>query len=226
MKTYLRLGLLAAALSVAAYASDQPAAPPPPAPGPGAEFAPGQLQPRGHHRARLAVFANQLGLTADQKTSLKAIGKQTEASVKAVRANTALTPEQQRTQIVALRDAARTQMRALLTPEQQAKFDDLTSHPRRMHAMVQHRERMAALADKLGLTDAQRARIADIRKATHASIQPILANQELTHEQKFAKVRDLREAARQEVRGVLTPAQQEQFDQLRERVLERWMPLG
>jgi len=227
MKTYIRSGLFAAALSVAAFAADPTAsttAPAPTTPPPGDQPAAPGAHLRQHVRA--SVIAEHLGLSADQKTQLKAIRQQTAAAVKTIRANAALTPDQQREQIAAHRKTAHDQMSALLTAEQRARFAELTSHPGKMHALVEHRVRLAALAQKLGLTDAQRTQIANIRKSAHASIKPIRENASLSPEEKSAKIGDLLQAARTEVRGVLTPDQQKQLDELRERAVDRMLRLG
>lgn len=83
-----------------------------------------------HHR-----IVRQLHLNATQKTQLKTIRQNTAASLKALRANTSLTPEQRKAQAHQLLAAAHTQMRGVLTPEQQTKLH-------RMKARV--REQMGA----------------------------------------------------------------------------------
>lgn len=227
MKTYLRYGLFAAALSVAAFAADPAASTTPTttAPVPGDQPVAGpHAQMRAH--ARRAVIAEQLGLTDAQKAQMKALRQQSAGIIKGIRANPSLTPDQQHEQIAAQRQAARDQFKALLTPDQQAKLAQLTSHPRRMHALVEHRVRMASLAEKLGLSDVQKTQLKQIRQSARASIQPIRENASLTPEQKTAQIHDILKAARTQMRGVLTPDQQQKLDDLRERALDHMLRLG
>lgn len=95
--------------------------------------------------------------------------------------------EEQRNQIREIRQSggSREDIRAVLTPEQQA---------RAQAAMKAHRpdieERTARMKEHLGLSDDQVAQIKAIRKAG---------------------------GSREEIRAVLTPAQQQKFDEMRQR---------
>jgi Spy/CpxP family protein refolding chaperone len=67
-------------------------------------------------------LAKQLALTDAQKTQLKSERTAAAGLVKAIRADASLTPDQKKAKIRETLTAARTQMRGVLTPEQQAKL--------------------------------------------------------------------------------------------------------
>jgi Spy/CpxP family protein refolding chaperone len=67
-------------------------------------------------------FAEALGLTADQQARIKAIHQDAWTEIKAVKADTSLTPEQRTARIKEIGAATHEKVLALLTPEQRAKF--------------------------------------------------------------------------------------------------------
>jgi Spy/CpxP family protein refolding chaperone len=174
----------------------------------------------------MAVVAQRLGLTDAQQAKLKELHQQTAAAIQGVRANNALTAEQKQTQIKTLRDGAREQMRAMLTDDQRAKLAELRRHPRMLNALTMHRMRMGMVAHRLGLTADQKARIQEIREKTIAAVKPIRADTSLSREARRAKVREQVEASRADIRGLLTPDQQERLQRIRQRLLAPLGPLG
>ncbi len=88
--------------------------------------------PRPNMRAmmkhRMEFLTEKLNLTADQQTKIKAIWKQSAEQGKAMRddpANKDLSREERRAKREAMMKANHDQVRAVLTPEQQAIFDKL-----------------------------------------------------------------------------------------------------
>jgi Spy/CpxP family protein refolding chaperone len=115
----------AALLATSALRADDGAAPPPPPPD----------QPAHHGRredmlARFNQMVKDLDLTADQQTKVQAILKQSAESIKALRDDTALSREDRRSKLMALRKSTEQQIHALLTPEQQAKAKELRAKHR------------------------------------------------------------------------------------------------
>jgi len=119
MKTFLRSLLLTASLGVAALPLLQAAAAPTATPPAGNQ--PG-LPAVARRQAVRQRIAQRLGLTAAQIAQLKATRAQTVTAVKAIRADTTLTADQQKAKIHETRLAARTEMRNVLTPDQQEKM--------------------------------------------------------------------------------------------------------
>ncbi len=188
---------------------------------------PAQPAPRAAFRhARAAVVAQRLGLSDAQKAQLKNMRSQLAAAVQGIRANHALTAEQARAQIAAARKASREPMRAVLTPDQQTRLAQMRSHPRMLRAMTLRRMRMAAVARRLDLTADQRTQIRDIRRQTLTAVKGIRDDAKLTPEQRKAKVREIVQNSRGQIRGVLSPDQQQRLQRMRRRLLARLGPLA
>ena len=73
-----------------------------------------------------------LNLTADQQKQVDAIMKDEKTSLDAVKADTTLEKDAKKTKSEEIRTAHHAQIRAVLTPEQQAKFDAMpASHAKK-----------------------------------------------------------------------------------------------
>ena len=77
------------------------------------------------------------------------------------------------------------------------------------------------LADELGLTEEQREQLRQIGRAQSEAVRAIRQDDSLSNEEKRAKVRELNQARQDKNRGILTPNQQEKFDELRQRRRDR-----
>jgi len=95
-------------------AADAPSEPPPRERGPGGPGGP---------KERLQKMAELLGLNAEQKEKVGAILKEQMELGRAIREDESLTQDQRREKMQAQGKATREKIRALLTPEQQAKFE-------------------------------------------------------------------------------------------------------
>jgi len=129
MKSVLRIGFfttaLAAALLPGLRAADQT---PPPAAG---DQNPAPAPPRwrrGAMRNRLQHLGETLNLTQEQKDQITAIWKEHTPQLQGLRDDEARARDERRAKLQEIRQDMRTKVRAVLTPEQQAKFDTL---PRR-----------------------------------------------------------------------------------------------
>ena len=118
----LGLAMLVAGISVAAAADSLP---PPAAPAPAG--------PQDDFRARIA---DKLGLSAEQQKKLAELRGKQRAELDALKADQSLAPDTRREKAMAVYENYRTQMKAVLTPEQQ--------------------EKMAAFREKMGERMAQR----------------------------------------------------------------------
>jgi Spy/CpxP family protein refolding chaperone len=130
MKTYPKLlSLIAGLLLVAApvlRADDTPApaAPTPPASGD---------QPKHERRGpgdMMERAAKDLNLTADQQAKWKAIGEEEHTAMKALRDDTSVAKEDKRAKGMEINKTYGDQRRAILTPDQQAKFDEMRAKMR------------------------------------------------------------------------------------------------
>ena len=75
-------------------------------------------------------IAHRLSLSSDQIAQLKADRTKTIAAVKAIRADASLTADQKKAKAHEAIKAARTEMRGVLTADQQAKLEKIRAHLR------------------------------------------------------------------------------------------------
>lgn len=218
--------LLTASLAMPAIAQTPPPAPTAPVAAAVAAAPAAHPWARAFRRAKMAVVADRLGLTDEQRAKLKSLRADTRASIQAIRANTALTPEQKQAQVVEAWRAGRTRMRAVLTDQQQGRLAQILSEPRRLNVQARMRLRMGMVANRLGLSPDQRSKIHAMHAQLVAALKPIRADASLTPEQRQAKVRGLVQANREQIRGVLNADQQAHLARMRRRLLAPLGPLG
>jgi Spy/CpxP family protein refolding chaperone len=135
MKSMFRIaaiaaGLAAAALPAARAADETQPVPPPPAQPPAAlgDKAPDGARPRRWQRdpmEQLRRLSEALSLTQEQKDQITAIIKGNAPQRQAIINDAVLAQEAQRAKMRELRKETELKIRALLTPEQQQKFDAL-----------------------------------------------------------------------------------------------------
>jgi Spy/CpxP family protein refolding chaperone len=73
---------------------------------------------------------DQLNLTAEQKPKVQAIIDAQRLKVRGLREDTSLTPDDRRAKMKAIHEDEVTQMKAVLTPEQFDKYQQMTQHRR------------------------------------------------------------------------------------------------
>lgn len=118
------LAIGATALSaLPAMAQDNGAPPPPP---------PGQMGARhgGMRGDRADFLAKKLNLTPDQVTQVKAIDADAWNQMKAMREDTTTAGQDKRAKMFEIHKASQDKIRALLTTDQQAKFDAMQAEMR------------------------------------------------------------------------------------------------
>lgn len=127
MKTLAKITLLAVGFAVAALPAITAAADTAPAPGdkPGLAGKHPRLKALLQRKAVRQRIAQRLGLTAEQITQLKATRARTVEAIKSIRADASLTTEQKKANARATVQAARGEMRGVLTPDQQARMGKL-----------------------------------------------------------------------------------------------------
>ncbi len=128
MKTFTRITLLAAAFATGLSAINAAEA----TPAPTGTTTPASAAKHPRLRAMMAFrnamkkkIAKKLGLTADQIAQLKTDRTKTVAAVKTIRADTRLTADQKKAKVREALQTARTEMRSVLTPDQQAQLDKM-----------------------------------------------------------------------------------------------------
>ncbi len=201
-------------LGLVAFAQDSTQAPPQNAPASPRHMA---LDPA----ARLQHMAKYLNLTDDQKAKIQPILENEAQQLKALHADTSLTPDQRRAKALEIHQASRGQIEPILTPEQVAKLPKPGMGPghRGMRGKgMDGGGRMAWMSQNLTLTDEQKAKIQPLFANQHTQVQAIRQDSSLTPEQKQAKITELRKSTRQQFLSILTPEQQQTLKQnMRER---------
>jgi Spy/CpxP family protein refolding chaperone len=76
-------------------------------------------------RDPVAMFATALNLTADQQTQIKAILETMHPQMETIENDTTLSQDDKMARLKDLRDATHAKIKALLTPDQQQKFDEI-----------------------------------------------------------------------------------------------------
>ena len=110
---------LIAALALATTAANTMAQTPAPAPSPAEN---GECHGKKHQKHDGNGPFASLNLTPDQKAKIQVLRADLRSKAETIRSNAALTPEQKKEQIKALREANRTQIEAILTPDQLAQL--------------------------------------------------------------------------------------------------------
>jgi len=141
-----RMALLAvcsAALTapLAVLAQDTPPPPPPPA-----QDGAGPGGPGGHHdhggspqereAKQLEELTKHLSLTADQQTQVKQIFADRDAKMMALHSDTATAPQDKREKMMGIMKDSSASIRAILTPDQQTKYDAMMA--KRKEEMEKH----------------------------------------------------------------------------------------
>ncbi|MGA2171954.1 MAG: hypothetical protein ABSG82_02930 [Sedimentisphaerales bacterium] len=157
---------------------------------------------------RMQELSEKLNLTDAQKVAVRAIFANEANDIMTVRQDSSLSDEQKQAKIKEIRDSGREKINALLTPEQQKKFAEMKGEG--------PQNRLAMLAEKLNLTDAQKTAIKPILAAEVNDIKAVHQDSSLSKEQKQAKVADIRDASDKKINAILTPEQQAKWAQLKE----------
>ncbi len=128
------LALLTAGAALTALpllAQDTPPAPPPAGqtqgPPPGGPGGRGGMNPE----RRLQMMKEQLGLSDDQTKQIKAIMDEDRGKMEGVRADTSLSQDDARAKMMEINKDQNSRIRALLTADQQTKFDEMMQRQRR-----------------------------------------------------------------------------------------------
>lgn len=127
----ITLLLLGAGLAALPAVRADEAPPPPVNGGPGGQPGPGQGGQWGERmKERQDKIMQELNLTADQQAKWKSIGQEEMKALGALRNDTSIPEDQKRGKMMELRKNFDGQRRALLTADQQAKFDELRAKMR------------------------------------------------------------------------------------------------
>jgi Spy/CpxP family protein refolding chaperone len=130
--------LCSAGLGLGAAVAQQETAPPPP-PDQQQQGPPpnGQMQGPGHRgmdpEHRVEMLQQKLNLNDSQTAQVRQIFTESRGQMEAIRSNASLAPEDRRAQMMTLHQGEQSRIRAVLTPDQQAKFDAMQARRQERH---------------------------------------------------------------------------------------------
>jgi len=122
-----------------------------------------------------------------------------------------LTPEL-RTQVNALQDKEAAEVKALLTPDQQTKFQAAYDAAKAQRGAG---GQLASLAQRLSLTDDENTKIAPILLSMGEAMQTLRADTTLDRQTRMQKMTAIWDDAKTKIRPLLTPDQQKTLDDIR-----------
>ncbi len=159
---------------------------------------------------RDGIFSEELNLTPPQREALRVILEEHERQIRAVQ------------------EATRARVEGILTPEQREKQQRLQQQVRqRARERLETRPEAAAekrhqvfdrMAEHLNLTGAQKDRVQSLLEDQARRIRKIIADQELSREEKQARMREVRETLQAQLDRILTPEQRTRQEEMRRRI--------
>jgi Spy/CpxP family protein refolding chaperone len=159
-------------------------------------------------------MAQELNLSDQQKTQMQSLMQNQRQQVQAVRNDSSLTAQQKQDKLKQLRESNHHQVMAVLTPEQQQKWQQFRSEHKGMGKGGMGGG-MGPMA-RLNLTPEQKTKLQPIFQSSRQQMQAVRNDASLTPEQKQAKIREIRQNTQSQVNGILTPEQQQQWQQMRQ----------
>ena len=88
----------------------------------------------------------------------------------------------------------------------------------------QHREGRGEMLEKivhaLDLTDAQKAEIKPVIEEKRAQLAALRKNESLSRQEKVAEFKEIMQSLRQQLKGILTPAQQQKLEEIVAKIKE------
>lgn len=166
----------------------------------------------GHMFANLA---QELNLTADQKTKVQPILDNATAQMKAIRTDTSLSREDQRAKFGQIVQAAMAQIGPLLTPEQQKQLAAIHAHRGARGMGRGGGGNLAQMAQRLGLSSDQQSKIQAIMQNERTQVEQVRANTSLSAEQQQSRIASIRQAGMARIKSTLTPDQVSKLGQMR-----------
>lgn len=169
-----------------------------------------------HHRGdHMQKMAQKLNLTQQQQDQLKPMFQQQRDQAKAIWQDNSLTQDQKKEKMQALRQDFHSQVNGVLTPDQQQQFAQMREKGKAR--MAERRGKMGQrMAQKLNLSQQQQDQLKPIFDKHRDQAKTIWQDNTLTQDQKKEKMLALRQDMQTQMNAVLTPDQQQQWQQMRE----------
>jgi Spy/CpxP family protein refolding chaperone len=168
----------------------------------------------GHdrHGNHFQKMAQELNLSQQQQDQLKPMFEKQREQAKAIWQDNSLAQDQKKQKLQALHQDFQSQVNGVLTPAQQQQMAQM--HKEHMTEGRQHfGERMA---QKLNLSQQQQDQLKPILEKQREQAKAIWQDNSLTQEQKKEKMQAIRKDTQAQLNTILTPEQQQQWQQMRE----------
>lgn len=94
-----------------------------------------QMRSDSSHHFKKGKMANELNLTADQKSQMKTLHQDMKQQREAINNDQSLTADQKKQKMKDLRTSQTTKMNTILTPDQQAKMKEMRKQRMKNHKM-------------------------------------------------------------------------------------------
>lgn len=155
---------------------------------------------------RLHAFAKALSLTPEQTEGVKAILLKLRTDARTVIQSDG-TREAKRQELLRLRQDAKNDIYAVLTPEQKEKADRTRLVDRLLRPKRGWAAGLRGMLARLDLTPQQKADVQSILKDATARVKDIRQNTNLSPQDKKARLMEIRKNVRQDIMALLTPEQ-------------------
>lgn len=165
-----------------------------------------------HHLQR-GKMMQDLNLTADQKTQMKALHEEMQQQRNAIQNDASLTTDQKKEKMKELHQNQMQKMNGILTPEQQAKMKSFRQEGKEDHKM---NKRSGQKMQQLGLTENQKTKMKALHEEMQQQKNTIKNDATLSDDQKKEKMKELHKAQSEKMKTILTPDQQEKMKAFRE----------
>ncbi len=174
------------------------------------------IEQRKHPKAKKAHHTR---LNDEQKKQAQTINKTYHEKVEKLKNNDKITMGEYKKQMAGLQKDRKSQMNALLTTEQKNKIAEAKKRGdenRQVHAAAQL-ERMKI---RLELKDEQVTKVKNVHEQMAAKAKALRENDQLTMEDKKAKMKQLGKDRKDAINAILTPEQQEKMKHTGKRTQE------
>jgi protein CpxP len=159
-------------------------------------------------RRRHLGFKN---LTDEQKAWIRSVIETARKEIEAVKNDTSLSDSAKLERIRAIRQDARAKIKEYL------KSQGIEPSFAKRKPWIGAKAGIP-FAKALNLTDDQKAKIREIQRSTWEQLKALKSDQSLTPEARKAKAREIIEAGNAKIREILTPEQQQKFDELMNKI--------
>ena len=199
-------------------------------PGPGGRGPDGT--PGGDRGEMLRRLGEELQLTDAQKEKLMPQLRDEGEKMRALWADTKLSREEKMAKFKELRELASAKTKAILTPEQQEKWEKIRANMAAGRGLpggpgapggpaAAGRDFLQRMVDELGLSDAQREKMRPVMQEEFAKIRELREDNSVAREDKLVKFRAVNQATTAKMKEILSQEQLTKWEKLREEMFTR-----